>query len=114
MGLSSAVPQQMQQSADVMHGPCQQQRIAATVMALTTFAVSLYPEVGAALDWLSAQSETKGRVRMTGSGACVFAVFDDPATAQAVCDRLPAAGHGWMAWVCPGLDRHPLSDLIPV
>lgn len=81
---------------------------------LEAVAVSLYPEVGAALDWLSAQSETKGRVRMTGSGACVFAVFDDPATAQAVCDRLPAAGHGWTAWVCPGLDRHPLSDLIPV
>lgn len=80
---------------------------------LEAVAVSLYPEVGVALDWLRAQPETRGRVRMTGSGACVFAVFDDEAAAQAICDRLPTAGRAWTAWVCPGLDRHPLSDLIP-
>lgn len=80
---------------------------------LEAVAVSLYPEVGVALDWLRAQPETGGRVRMTGSGACVFAVFDDEAVAQAICDRLRTAGRAWAAWVCPGLDRHPLSDLIP-
>ncbi len=80
---------------------------------LEPVAVSLYPEVGAALDWLRAQPETNGRVRMTGSGACVFAVFDDEETALAVSGRLSGAGRGWTAWVCPGLDCHPLSDLIP-
>lgn len=80
---------------------------------LEAVAVALYPEVGVALDWLRAQTEAGGRVRMTGSGACVFAVFDDEGTALAVADRLSGAGRGWTAWVCLGLDRHPLSDLIP-
>ena len=78
---------------------------------LEQVAVALYPEVGAALNWLLAQPETVGRVRMTGSGACVFAVFDDEQGAQAVYGRLPA---GWQGWVTPGLDRHPLYELIPV
>lgn len=77
---------------------------------LEPIAVSLYPEVGQALQWLQAQPETLGRVRMTGSGACVFAVFDDEAAAQAVCKRMPAV---WQAWVASGLDTHPLSALIP-
>jgi 4-diphosphocytidyl-2-C-methyl-D-erythritol kinase len=78
---------------------------------LEAVAVALYPEVGMALDWLRAQPETTGRIRMTGSGACVFAVFDDEQSAQAVQQRLPAA---WQGWVCAGLDQHPLHELIPV
>lgn len=77
---------------------------------LEQVAVGLYPEVGAALDWLQAQPEAAGRVRMTGSGACIFAVFDDERAAQMVHQRLPA---GWSGWVAPGLDRHPLQALIP-
>lgn len=77
---------------------------------LEPVAVALYPEVGKALDWLRAQPETAGRVRMTGSGACVFAVFDEEAAAQAVCQRVPAE---WQAWVTPGRDEHPLQALIP-
>ena len=77
---------------------------------LEEVAVSLYPEVGVALKWLMAQPETAGRVRMTGSGACIFAVFDDEMPAQAVLKRLPAA---WQGWVSPGLDQHPLHELIP-
>ena len=50
---------------------------------------------------------------LTGSGACVFAAFDDEATARTVHARLGAAGPSWQAWVAPGLDRHPLSELIP-
>ena len=78
---------------------------------LEAVAVALYPEVGVALDWLRAQPETTGRIRMTGSGACVFAVFDDEQSAHAVQQRLPAA---WQGWVCAGLDQHPLHELIPV
>ncbi|MFM8338519.1 MAG: 4-(cytidine 5'-diphospho)-2-C-methyl-D-erythritol kinase [Fluviibacter sp.] len=80
---------------------------------LEPVAITLYPEVGAALEWLRAQPETLGRVRMTGSGACVFAVFDDEASAQVVLTHLIAERRSWTAWVCPGLDRHPLSALIP-
>ena len=80
---------------------------------LEAVAVARYPEVGIALAWLRQQPEVAGRVRMTGSGACVFAVFDDEATAQTVGQRLSVQGGRWRSWICPGLDRHPLSDLIP-
>lgn len=79
---------------------------------LEPVAADLYPAVAMALAWLRAQPETQGRVRMSGSGACVFAVFDDAATAAAVLARLPAAD-GWQGWVTPGADRHPLTELIP-
>lgn len=78
---------------------------------LEPVAVALYPEVAAALAWLNAQPETGGRVRMSGSGACVFAAFDEAALAEQVLQRLPLA---WRGWVTPGLDRHPLHELIPV
>jgi 4-diphosphocytidyl-2-C-methyl-D-erythritol kinase len=77
---------------------------------LEPVAIKRYPAVGDALAWLGAQSETAGRVRMTGSGASVFAVFDDEQSACAVHKRLPAA---WQGWVTPGLDQHPLASLIP-
>lgn len=77
---------------------------------LEPVALKRYPAVGDALAWLRAQSETAGRVRMTGSGACVFAVFDDEQSACAVHERLPAA---WQGWVTPGIDHHPLASLIP-
>ena len=83
---------------------------------LESVAVARYPAVGVALDWLRAQPEAAGRVRMTGSGACVFAVFDDEAAARAVHDRLAmaaCAAETWASWVVPGLDRHPLADLVP-
>jgi 4-diphosphocytidyl-2-C-methyl-D-erythritol kinase len=77
---------------------------------LEPLASALYPPVAAVLSWLRAQPETRRRVRMSGSGACVFAVFDEAALANKVLQRLPV---GWQGWVCPGLDRHPLGDLIP-
>lgn len=77
---------------------------------LEPVAARLYPEVATALEWLGQQPETGGRVRMTGSGACVFAVFEAEMPAQAVLERLPPA---WQGWIAPGLDRHPLHALIP-
>lgn len=77
---------------------------------LEVIASRLYPEVATALEWLRQQPETAGRVRMTGSGACVFAVFDAEITAQAVLQRVPSA---WRGWVAPGLNQHPLHELIP-
>lgn len=78
---------------------------------LEAVAVARYPEVGAVLDWLRCQSETAGRARMSGSGACVFAAFADEASAQAVAARLPSAVN-WRAEVCSGLDVHPLRALL--
>lgn len=60
-----------------------------------------YPEVESALDWLSAW----GGGRLTGTGACVFAVFDDEARAREALSRAPARMHGF---VTRGLNRSPL------
>ena len=64
-----------------------------------------YPEVGRALDWLSGF----GEARMTGTGACVFASFDDAERARTVLGKLPA---GWRGFVARGLNRSPLLDRV--
>ncbi len=64
---------------------------------------SIYPEVAETLDWLG----QFGLARMTGSGACVFAEFDDEQAAKRVYDKLPASMRGFIA---QGLDAHPLKN----
>ena len=64
---------------------------------------SLYPAVGAHLDWLLKH----GPARMTGSGSCVFAEFGTQAEARAVEASLP---EGMRGFVARGLDQHPLRD----
>ncbi|MBK8743371.1 MAG: 4-(cytidine 5'-diphospho)-2-C-methyl-D-erythritol kinase [Propionivibrio sp.] len=64
-----------------------------------------YPAVAEHLRWLSAF----GEARMTGSGACVFSVWQQREDAQAVIEHLPEHMRGWIA---VGLDRHPLHALI--
>lgn len=68
-------------------------------------AVRLYPEVGEHLDLLKAY----GMPRMSGSGACVFAEFEDETSALAAQAALPAGVRGFVA---RGLTRHPLLDRI--
>ncbi len=46
--------------------------------------------------------------RMTGSGACLFARFDDRHQAENACQRLPST---LKAWVADALAAHPLADL---
>lgn len=60
-----------------------------------------YPEVAAALDWLRQYAPA----RMSGTGACVFAPFQQRTEAEAVLGRLPA---GWRGLVARGLNRSPL------
>lgn len=60
-----------------------------------------YPVVSEHLEWLRRRAPAS----MTGSGACVFAEFDDAAAAQSVADELPA---GMKGFVAQGLARHPL------
>jgi 4-diphosphocytidyl-2-C-methyl-D-erythritol kinase len=60
-----------------------------------------YPDVGAALDWLSAFSPA----RLTGTGGCVFAAFETEAGAQAVAVQVPV---NWSGFVARGINRSPL------
>jgi 4-diphosphocytidyl-2-C-methyl-D-erythritol kinase len=62
-----------------------------------------YPEVAEALDWLGQHSEA----RLTGTGACVFAAFDNESSARAVLDRLPGKYTGFVA---RGINRSPLME----
>jgi len=61
-----------------------------------------FPEVREHLAWL----RKHGDARMTGSGACVFAAFDDRESAQRVFDALPSTMKGFIA---QGITQHPLS-----
>lgn len=51
---------------------------------------TLYPEVNAALEWLS----QFGKARMTGTGSSIFAAFDDEASARDVLRQLPTDQQG--------------------
>jgi len=64
----------------------------------------LHPVVARHLEWL----RQFGPAMLTGSGACVFAGFENRDEAQAVHARLPVSMTGFVA---RGLERHPLCDL---
>lgn len=63
-----------------------------------------YPEVDRAMGWLAGH----GRARLTGSGGCVFASFDDEREARRVLQARPDGIGGFVA---RGLDVHPLHGL---
>lgn len=71
---------------------------------LEPVAIAHFPVLGEYIAWLS----TFGPVRMSGSGACVFAEFERHEEALAVLHRLP---QGMRGWVASGLEHHPLSEL---
>lgn len=58
--------------------------------------------------WFGAAGQGN-RARMTGSGACVFALFDTREQATAAQRRLPT---GMKSFVARGLNRHPHADLV--
>ncbi len=62
-----------------------------------------YPEVAAAFEWLNRHA----RARLTGTGGCLFAAFDDEASARQLLERLPASCRGFVA---RGRNRSPLFD----
>lgn len=61
----------------------------------------LYPEVAGALDWLQKFAGAK----ISGTGACVFAQFEQSQQAQAVYQVLPKA---WRGFVAQGINYSPL------
>ena len=69
---------------------------------LEALVAARYPAVREHLEWLSG----RGGGRLTGSGACVFARFDDRESAEGVLRVLPA---GMKGFVARGLEQHPLA-----
>ena len=72
---------------------------------------NLYPPVDATLKWL----DRFVTARMTGTGASVFAAFDEEAKARAILKQLPdvPAGHelaGLSGFVARGINQSGLSD----
>ncbi len=60
-----------------------------------------YPQVARALDWLGRYADA----RLTGTGSCIFAGFDDREQAQAVCREVP---EGWRGIVTRGVNHSSL------
>jgi 4-diphosphocytidyl-2-C-methyl-D-erythritol kinase len=71
---------------------------------LESLVCRLYPEVARHLEWL----RQHGPALMTGSGASVFAAFDDELAARAAFAQRPP---GMQGFVARGLDRHPLHAM---
>ncbi|MDF1832152.1 MAG: 4-(cytidine 5'-diphospho)-2-C-methyl-D-erythritol kinase [Porticoccaceae bacterium] len=68
--------------------------------ACQPIAEKLYPEVKTARKWL----EQYANARMTGTGACVFASFEDEAQARQVLVDVPQR---WQAFVARGVNHSP-------
>ncbi len=64
-----------------------------------------HPEVDEAMQWLGRYAEP----RLTGTGGCLFARFDDEAAAREVLSRLP---DGWQGFVAQGKNRSPLMSRV--
>ena len=64
-----------------------------------------YPQVAHCLTWLN----QFGQARMSGTGACVFAEFNDQASAEHVLAQLPADMRGL---VSQGLNTSPLAKCL--
>ncbi len=60
-----------------------------------------YPQVAEALEWLGKY----GKAMMTGTGACVFAAFEQEEHAREVFAGMP---EGWQGFVARGCNRSPL------
>ena len=65
----------------------------------------LYPEVGEALDWLSRFAPA----RMSGTGASVYALFDELDQAAEVAHQVPPT---WRHFCAKRLNRSPLLDFV--
>ena len=64
-----------------------------------------YPAVDKAMNWLS----QFGQARLTGTGACVFAAFDNKADAEHVLAQRP---DDLQAYVVRGMNRSPLLETL--
>lgn len=65
----------------------------------------LYPEVKAALDWLTDKSPANSRTLMTGTGASVFTSFNTESAATALLAQCP-----WPGFVAKGINQSPVHQ----
>ncbi|MDH5433978.1 MAG: 4-(cytidine 5'-diphospho)-2-C-methyl-D-erythritol kinase [Gammaproteobacteria bacterium] len=72
------------------------------VNSLETVVVSEYDEVNQALDWLK---KHQSNARLTGTGACVFAVFDNEREIRKIAAQCP-----WQSFVARGLENSPIQN----
>ena len=63
--------------------------------------LKLFPQIKQALSWLNNYAKAK----LTGTGACVFARFDDQNSAQNVLQKLPDK---WQGFIAKGVNKSPL------
>ena len=63
------------------------------------------PVVDQAMSWLDAYAPS----RLTGTGACVFAEFEDTVAAQKAMADVP---HDWQSWVTRGHNHSPLHQML--
>jgi len=75
----------------------------ATHNDLEAVVVGRFPEVARHLEWLRGKSK---EARLTGSGGCVFAGFDQRGEAERVLRERPAPMDGFVA---QGIGKHPLA-----
>lgn len=61
----------------------------------------MYPDIANTLSWLLEYAPS----RMTGTGACLFSIYDEESAALATLKRLPKGCHGF---VTKGTNRSPL------
>ncbi|HJS21634.1 MAG TPA: 4-(cytidine 5'-diphospho)-2-C-methyl-D-erythritol kinase [Steroidobacteraceae bacterium] len=64
---------------------------------------ALYPQVAAALDWLSGYAPAQ----LTGTGSCVFAPVHDFKRAERLVSEVP---FGWQGFLVQGRNRSPLLE----
>jgi 4-diphosphocytidyl-2-C-methyl-D-erythritol kinase len=76
---------------------------------LQVVAAKLFPPIAEAIEWL----KPYGEARMTGSGACVFCVFQQEYEADRILEKVLTTGPSWWkAWKARAIERHPLSHLL--
>jgi 4-diphosphocytidyl-2-C-methyl-D-erythritol kinase len=69
----------------------------------------MYPEVDQALTDLARYCEN-GESKLTGTGACVFAAFDNKEQAE---NALSELSDKWDGFVAKGMNRTPLKEFFP-
>jgi len=65
-------------------------------------ACSLYPEIQQALNWLSQFSPA----RMTGTGSCIYAIFDSAEKANIIKSQIPG---DWTGYLAKGMNINPVA-----
>ena len=64
-----------------------------------------YPQIATAINWLSTYSPA----RLTGTGSCIFASFENENKAKQVLEALAKSPHNWQGFVAKGVNQSPLK-----